>query len=360
MNSKAMPIDSVNLDGAKLLALTGGGGAKRRDLQKGFAIIECSGKHSFLMAETFAEFEKWVTAIQRSLSSQRKDQAQFDILVDSDIIESESENDFAIDEMQFDNASIADSQSIISEEGHINHGSDIAKKLNLREKAKNRMSQTLTAVKKNVKIDTNAIRQLNNGAFQHMNVGRKPNNVNNITRLPDIPSLKLRGLKYGTTAPVVKEQIVHRDQEMFAMIGVWAAKASFVSTSIEDQQNNNASRGKINIQLKCYKWKEVDNKPADILVSKEFSELLKFHSELSDALLTIRRNVEITGLTLANKDSNDLFSQVLHSGRLMKGMLDHFLKGNNLFFTESICKFEIFMVFKYLPVPYTSKPFSPR
>ncbi len=365
MNSKATPIDSVNLNGAKLLALTGGGGVKRRDLQKGFAIIECSGKHSFFMTETFAEYEKWVIAIQRSLSSQNnnlKDQAPFDILVDADIIETESENDFAIDEMQSDYASIADSQSIMSEESNTNHGSDIerTKKLNLREKAKNRMSQTLTAVKKNVKIDTNAIRQLNNGAFQNMNVGRKPNNFNNITRLSDNPStLKLRGLKYGTTAPVIKEQIVHRDQEMCAMIGVWGANASFVSTHVEDQQNTNANRGKINIELKCYKWKEeVDNKPADILISKEISELLKFHSELSDALLAIRRNIEITGLTLANKDSNDLFSQVLHSGRLMKGMLDHLLKGNNVFFTESICKFEILMVFKYLPVPCTSNPFS--
>ena len=93
MNSKATPIDSVNLNGAKLLALTGGGGVKRRDLQKGFAIIECSGKHSFFMTETFAEYEKWVIAIQRSLSSQNnnlKDQAPFDILVDADIIETES------------------------------------------------------------------------------------------------------------------------------------------------------------------------------------------------------------------------------------------------------------------------------
>jgi hypothetical protein len=347
MNSKAIPIESINLNGAKLVALTGGG-AKRRDLQKGFAIIGCSGKKSFFIAETFAQYEKWVTAIQKSLSTlsmstqnnNLKDRVKFDVVVDGDIIESEGEieNEFAIDDMQPDNDSIADSQSMISEE-------DIerTKKLNLREKAKNRMSQTITAVKKNVKLDTNTIRQLNNGAFQNMNVGRKPNNVNNITRLPDMPSLKLRGLKYGTAAPVVKEQIVHTDQEMCVMIGVWAAKMSF-NTKMEDQQNTIASGGKINIELKCLEWKEVDDKPADILVSKKFSELMKFHSDLSDALLTIRRNVEITGLTLTNKDYNDLFSQVLHSGRLMKGMLDHLLKGNNLFFTESICKFD-FQVF---------------
>lgn len=472
---KAIPVDSLPLEGAQIVAVAGGG-AKRRDLQKGFAIIDSKGRKRFFIAETYAQYEMWVAALSKTLSSQNhhtngtlvnnleKDEALF--------IGNDSDNDQASDDLQSDSISIPDTQSSISEnasndgisesfeitkklnfrekaknrmsqigtsmksnvkidksatgnlnfnrlrsdsnsipenqslsENASNDGTseslEVSKKLNFREKAKNRMSQigtsmknnvkidknaagTLrsdtdsipdtqslsentsndessesfegakklkfrekaknrmsqigTAVKNNVKIDKNAIRQLNSGTFQNMHV--KPN-TSNTNRLPQDSPLKIRGLTHCSEVPEIKEKIIHRDQKMCTITGFWVAKVHGIKPDDHDDQNS-ISKAKVSIHLQCMDWKGHEHeKPSDIYITKDFSELIKFHADVSDGLLAIRHDLKATGFNSMNQDTKDtLFAQVLHSGRLLKGLLFYHEKENNTHMLDSVCKFE--------------------
>lgn len=311
-----------------------GDGAKLRDLQKGFAIIDSVGRKRFFILETYAEYEKWVSALSITLSLSNVAQVDSSEKAETVLIDNESDYEQINDDIRSDNMTQS-SEEGLSYDG-INDDLEGTKKLNLREKAKNRMSQIGTAVKKNVKIDKNAIKQLNSGAF------RKPN-TSSTNRLPENPSLKVKGLAHGTDAPITKEKIIHRDQKMCTIIENWIAKVSSIEPNIEGDQSSIASKAKVNIQLKCLQWKVNGHKrPSDILVKKDFSELMKFNAELSDALLVIRNDLTAAGLALMNTETmNLLFAQVLHSGRLLKGLLLYHKKESNVGLNDSICKFKI-------------------
>jgi len=411
-----------------------GDGAKRRDLQKGFAIVDSKQNKRFFILETFSLYEKWVNAILRTLSSHRNtsddfetknmeefDKTNEDIEVsdglkreeDNVITESQSfaseqsetyehdrnENTFEMKKLnlrekaksrmsqmsiavkktvkidtkpmrQLNNSSsfdhkkseestnnetssdknvLQDTNTIISESRSFQSEDSVllcesddidgSKILSLREKAKSRMSQLSTAVKKNVKIDSNAIKQLNSSTFQHL---RKPSS----NHLEEPPLLKIRGLQHGMSPPLLKETIDLKDQKMCQITGLWVAKVS--SVQIDDIISTSATKlPHVCIQLRRGEWVETNITAEPIYVTKNISQLLKFHAELSDALLCIQNDLTAAGLESLNKETNGLlFAQILHSGRLLQGLLQYCQKENFLVFNESICKYKFFILFK--------------
>lgn len=71
--SQAEPIDIVVLDGAHLLPLAGG--HRKRDVQRGFSIIESGGIVRFFMAEGGPEYELWIREIHKTVSRSTGDGA---------------------------------------------------------------------------------------------------------------------------------------------------------------------------------------------------------------------------------------------------------------------------------------------
>jgi len=206
-------------------------------------------------------------------------------------------------------------------------------KLNLREKAKSRMTKFGTAMKNNVKIDKKAIQQ----PFQK--IARKTTARNsNSTRLIQNPAMKVRGIQHSADEPIIKEQIIHKDQKMCTVLGTWVSNI-FTSEKTKDHDQPPTTDVKIEIQLECLQWKENDvDSPQNIMVSKSVSELLKFHADVSDALLLIRRDLNAAGLkSLPDEDSNNIFAQVLHSGRIFKGLLLYKDDGGGFHLMSVIC-----------------------
>jgi hypothetical protein len=64
---QAKPIDIVVLDGARLFPLAGG--RRKRDVQRGFSIIESGGVVRFFMAEDGPEYELWIREINATINS---------------------------------------------------------------------------------------------------------------------------------------------------------------------------------------------------------------------------------------------------------------------------------------------------
>jgi hypothetical protein len=64
---QAKPIDIVVLDGARLFPLAGG--HRKRDVQRGFSIIESGGVVRFFMAEGGPEYELWIREIYATINS---------------------------------------------------------------------------------------------------------------------------------------------------------------------------------------------------------------------------------------------------------------------------------------------------
>ncbi len=355
-------------------------------MKKGFAIIDSDGKKRFFIAETYAHYEKWIHAISKAMPSKgngsnssetngiektedatveiksifRSESQESSVLkngtgsLDGSIFKSGSLDGSIAKNNSHDTSSIANEQdqsgditslpdypSIESEDGLSIDDSEGLSKLNLREKAKNRMSKFGTAMKNNVKIDKRAIQQ----PFQK--IARKTTARNpNSTRSLHNPVMKVRGIQHSDNEPVIKEQIVHKDQQLCTISGTWVSK-------IKDNNNYDGMPSttdvNIDIQLECLQWKENGiEAPSNIMVTKSVSELLKFHAEVSDALLLIRRDLNAAGLkALPDEDTNNIFAQVLHSGRIFKGLLLYKDDRSEFHLMSSVCEYKNFILFTF-------------
>ena len=96
----------------------------------------------------------------------------------------------------------------------------------------------------------------------------------------------------------------------------------------------------MSIKLECRQWPLVgQEQPPDIVLAKSTSEVLKFHAEVSNALMQIGSDLTGAGLTLKHEgQKSHIFAQVLHSGRLLKGLLE--LSGGYLdrHYMNTVCK----------------------
>jgi hypothetical protein len=66
---QSKPMDIIFLEGAHLLPLAGG--RRKRDVKKGFSIVESGGVVRFFLAESGPEFERWIRVINRITKSSR-------------------------------------------------------------------------------------------------------------------------------------------------------------------------------------------------------------------------------------------------------------------------------------------------
>ena len=381
------------------------GGAKKRDLQKGFAIIDSNGTKRFFITETYSQYEKWVSAINKTISKQDQSSSQ-DVGLDN-LQESISEHAHSTKEsnteFKTDSRSVPDIQDSFSQDHSMNHEfneTNDGNKLKLREKAKNRMLQFGSAVKKNKNaikqriatidtngiemndelgfdndsvqdsktlfpeevldneetkdiidskkmklrekakhsmakiksnIDKNAIKQFNAGSMPKMSM--RPKNNHNL--LQDQPSLRIRGLNTSGEAPLVKEKIIHSDQEMLTMQGTWIATVTSSEKEIKSEDNT-TSEVHFFIYVQCEQLLDSGvEKPHDVSVTKDFSDLMMFHAEISDALVSMRNNLPASGLIVAD-NIELLFAEISHCGRLLKGFLNYYKKDSCL---DPLCKF---------------------
>ncbi len=111
----------MKLEGSRFVTLIDGN-TKHRDLNKGFAIIDYKGRKRFFISETYAQYEKWVNIISKSMHSKHNDSdiSQIDDLVGkSEETSNDSGHDSGSDPNTEDQVSDAlpENQYFVSEEG---------------------------------------------------------------------------------------------------------------------------------------------------------------------------------------------------------------------------------------------------
>ena len=192
----------ISLKGAKIRALTGSGA--KRTFSRAFAIIEVSGEKKFFISNSFKEYERWIAVLTDVTSDLiTPDPAVDDPINDSSPAQLEADDgnnsvlnssnyiyddvinvsnsrsaendpdgealliqlsDSLHDEYEDDSVSQYSSSAPGDGDGESNGGRR-AKFRDRMAKTKDMMSKVRDAVKKNVKIDTNAMKQLNSTTF---------------------------------------------------------------------------------------------------------------------------------------------------------------------------------------------------
>lgn len=357
----------ISLKGAKVRALTGSGA--KRTFGRAFAIIELNGEKKFFISNSYKEYERWIAVLTDVTSDFTFSDSAVDDMVDdssvrqlrvddgdNSILSSSNHNyedvinginsrsgengpdgealiqlsDSLHDEYEDDSVSQYSSSAPGDGDGESNGGRR-AKFRDRMSKTKDRMSKVRDAVKKNVKIDTNAIRQLNSTTFQKQ---RRPVFTRRQhTHLSGKESgTRLKHVRESEDEPHIKELIspIERKQVLCSFDGEWTVDTE-VTTSVsvvdaseeESDEKNDAHCSKRNILFSINMVQNLqsgdDEVPTSSIISKTLPELIKFQSNMSVVLVTIKDNPMAADLDITG--APEIFSLIISSGKMLDGIL---------------------------------------
>ena len=364
---------------ASVKSVTGSGA--KRIFTRAFAIVENTGKETVFIAPSFAEFEKWIPALKRScgegVSSVKTTTASLlDIIeprflnaspevdvntISSDIIDSSSVNmsfdDDAdlevLDRNEFgDQLSITDSflgidaASTVSEDGieefhsYASKSDDIEGITSKRgAKFRDRMAKIKSSVKNNVKnMNENVnvkIMKMEKHAMKPA-FARRDIQHSGSGQLSINAPLKLKQVKVASEEPQAKEQIkLDPEQKLHSVPGEWTCSVSITSNRDRLSQLDHPSGQETQVERMFFSIHMSRESIAtniasvDSSVMKSLSDILKLYTTISEVLVAIQNDPLAAGLGRDEIDSyQNLFSQVLSSGRVLSGLLNLLQKGD--------------------------------
>jgi len=367
----------INLTRASVKSVTGSGA--KRIFTRAFAIVENTGKETFFLAPSFAEFEKWVSALKRScgegvspvktstaslleiieprflntlpeadvntISSDIIDSSSVNISFDEDAdLEVLNRNEFGDQLSTTDSFAGIDAASTMSEDGSEDFHSSASKSDDIEGSAskrgakfRDRMAKIKSSVKNNVKNMNENVKIMKmekhsmNPAFARRDI--QPSRSGHLSI--NAP-LKLKQVKVASEEPRAKEQIkLDPKQKLYSVPGKWICSVSVTSNRDRLSQLHHPSGQEIEDESLTFSihmsLESIANKIAsvDSSVMKSLSDILKLYTTISEVLVAIQNDPVAAGLDRDEIDSyQNLFSQVLSSGRVLSGLLNLLQKGD--------------------------------
>ena len=336
------PVDFIPLSGASLNALEGS--AKRRDLDRAFALIDSNKRCRYFLAEDSVEYEMWLRTINDAIDNCKNLDPDIDGESESNDRDDDHEADrditpgeenFVVEDQEMLGTEleipiIEDIQNIESAESNemkdgLAFKEDLSESATSRKgKIRERMSRTRSKMRsavKGAKIDRSAFRQLNNDIFQkasRMRSEEKPSAKGSNNRITKVKSLKLKNEQ-----PQMKEEIMKKDIILRTMKGLWNVKVDSKYIPLEKAADADYDENEpqlkstdfvFEINLNHISWQNGEETSTENVFQKDLFQILEFHSQISESI--VRTNASVK--------TKENIKQILTSGRVLREILIHF------------------------------------
>ena len=358
----------MTLCGASIKSLKGSGA--RSMYNRAFAIIENTGKETFFLAPSFAEYEKWISALRTScgekntvtietIESRFQNNVQ-DVAPNIDAGERPSDlRNAPSASLSFEDHEISSSKEheernpgtdifvgvdapstksedeIEDNQNSNDFKSDIDGDANKRgAKFRDRMAKIKSSVKNNVKNMNENVKHMKMEKHTMNPVfARRDSHPSRTGSISINTPLKLKQVTSTNAEPQIKERLkIDSNQELCRMPGVWICTISIEGLDHTSEYEKLEERLSFAIHLSR---EGIGNgtEGGKYNVVKSLFEILNCFTAISTILVAVQNDPAAAGLDRDGVENyRKLFSQVLSSGNVLCGLLTLLEKGDTLDF----------------------------